>query len=373
MNESEEIMTMLRAAAGDFVNGRYDPACLRQDSLRPRAVDRPLWREIGDMGWLGLGLPEEQGGSGLGLAGATVLAELFGRSLYAAPYVSCASMVAELVGGGENPRCLELAAMLAGGERLLTLAWQERAGQIEPEQGAILSGNGMLRGRKLFVPAVQADSVLLVHASRDGMPVLVAVSADAPGVAVELAAGGIGSTATITFDAAPVMFGTALLEGGQADAALTRALAAGRIALAAQLAGLAAGCLEKTIAYVNGRVQFGHPIGSFQTIQHRCVDLHIATLLAGASWRHALAAFEEGPTLASTEAAISAAKARCGDVAIRVAREAVQMHGAMGFAEEVDIGFYLRSALQVSSQLGGPREHRRRFVHLQSPNKDNHG
>jgi alkylation response protein AidB-like acyl-CoA dehydrogenase len=372
MDDSEDILAMLRDAASDFIVGRYDKTVLRRDSLKPRPVDRALWREMGEMGWLGLGLPEDGGGSGLGIAGATTLAELFGRILYAAPFVSCASMPSELLGALGGAPARELEAMLLAGERLLTLAWQESAGQIEPGVPATRLRDGRITGRKLFVPSVQNDSVLLVYATHEGKPVLAAVAADATGVTFESTAAGINSYATVNFDDAPLMMG-AVGEGGRATAALEKALSAGRIMLSAQLAGLAAGCLEETIAYVNQRVQFGHPIGVFQTIQHRCVDLHIATMLANASWRNAQSAYEIDPVAPRTQAAISAAKARCGDVAIKVARESVQMHGAMGFAEEVDIGFYLRSALQVSSLLGGPQQHRRRFVQFQSSCEAQHG
>ena len=121
--------------------------------------------------------------------------------------------------------------------------------------------------------------------------------------------------------------------------------------------------LERTISFVNDRVQFARPIGSFQTIRHRCVDMHIATQLAGATWRNALALFEQGNADAIAQAA-SAAKARCADTAQRVGREAIQMHGAMGFTEEADIGLFVREGLRGYAALGSPSLHRRRFHSL---------
>ena len=373
MDDSDDILAMLRDAASDFINGRYDRAILRRDSLRPRAVDRTLWREMGNMGWLGLGLPEARGGADLGIGGATTLAGLFGRKLVGAPFVTCASMTSAILEVLDSGPARELEAILLAGERLLTLAWQESAGQIEPTLPSTCLVGGKLSGVKMFVPMVQDDSVLLVYAAHDGVPVLVAVAANGPGVVFESVAAGIGSYATVTFEQAPLLFGGAVAEGMAAASAVARALSVGRIGLSAQLAGIASGCLEETIAYVSERVQFGHPIGVFQSIQHRCVDLHIATMLANASWRHAQAAWVAAPDAPTTQAAISAAKARCGEVAIKVAREAVQMHGAMGFAEEVDIGFYLRSALQAASLLGGPQQHRRRFVQLHALQEEYHG
>src|SRR5690606_31992979 len=115
----------------------------------------------------------------------------------------------------------------------------------------------------------------------------------------------------------------------------------------------------------NDRVQFERAIGSFQTIRHRCVDLYIATQLAGAAWRHALAQFESGDADAIATAA-SAAKARCADTAQRVGREAIQMHGAMGFTEEANIGLFLREGLRGFAALGSPLQQRRRFQALNS-------
>ncbi len=372
MDESNEILGMLRDAASDFVAGRYDPASLRQESLHPRAADRKMWREMGEMGWLGLALDEGRGGSGLGMGGDTTLAQLFGQTLFSAPFVACSSMPAELLAHMDGSAARDLISLLQKGERLFALGWQERAGQIEPGQTETELLEGKVSGCKLFVGGLEPDAILLVSAIYRGRMAIVAVAADGPGVSIAYDAAGIGASATVTLTQAPVLFDGPLLDGDEAHAALRRTLSAGRVALAAQLAGLAQGCLDKTIAYVGQRVQFNHPIGAFQTIQHRCVDLHIAVQLAAASWRHALVQFEAAPASTATEASISAAKARCGEVAIRVARESVQMHGAMGFAEEVDIGFYLRSALHLSSLLGGPQAHRRRFVQY-SQEKVTHG
>jgi alkylation response protein AidB-like acyl-CoA dehydrogenase len=162
----------------------------------------------------------------------------------------------------------------------------------------------------------------------------------------------------VQFEGARPLFETPLLRGSEAAAALSKALDAGRVALSAQLAGLAAGMLQRTVAQVTSRVQFGRPIGSFQVIQHRCVDLYIATRLAEATWRNALGVYESG---GERTVAVDAAKARCADTAQRIGREAIQMHGAMGFTEEADIGLYVRAAMHAYAWLGTPLLLRRRF------------
>jgi len=381
MTEDDEVAAMLRDAANDYLAGRYDAANLQKNSLRPRAADRALWREMAEMGWLGLCLPEAAGGADIGIGGAVILAETFGQRLFLEPFVTAVCIPSELIRAGlaspdhANIRAAEaLASVLISGERLLSVAWQEHPDQLDPEPIQTVLRDGRVYGRKMFVQAVESDTLLLVPvATADGLNI-VAVSADAPGVTLELAAAGLGSQATVSFEGAAIWQGMLLLQGAAAEMALQRALTAGRIVLSAQLTGLANGCLQKTIDYVGARVQFGRAIGSFQTIQHRCVDLHIDAMLAGASWRHAQQCWqqESGHALptAATSVAVSAAKARCSEVAVKVARQAVQMHGAMGFAEEVDIGFYLRAAMHAAASLGNAYTHRRRFMYLANRQSD---
>ncbi len=360
MEAADEVGSMLRDAAAGFLSARHSTTHLKSSIDVPRRVNRAHWREMGELGWLGLGLTEEAGGSGLGLGAATILTALFGRALFPEPFIAAAIMPSVLLNAcGSLPAARELAAGLASGEKLLTLAWQDRLGQIEPEVSRLQLVNGSLSGVKHFVSAV--EDVVLVSAAHEGKPVIVAVSADAAGVAVARQATGHSSIADLRFEHAPILFGAPLLTGAAAEGALRQAIDAGRIAASAQLAGIAAGCLQQTIEYVRTRVQFGRPIGSFQTIQHRCVDLHIEVQLAEASCKHALSLHESGPGDPPNGFAISASKARSGDAAMRVGKAAVQMHGAMGYTEEAGIGLCVRAAMFFASWLGSSRAHRRQF------------
>ncbi|MDB5988075.1 MAG: uncharacterized protein JWR16_3128 [Nevskia sp.] len=356
----DDISVMLRDSAADFLAGRHDRSRLKGSIGKPQLVDRALWREMGELGWLGLELPESLGGTGMGLRESTVLAEQFGRSAFAAPYVASSVMPASLLSfAGHASAAAELSVALQDGGKVLTLAWQEAVGELGFDAPRTRLQDGRISGLKRFVPAVECDGLLLVSVRDAAGTAVVVVAADAKGLTIEHQAAGLGSIATLRFDSTPILFDAPLLVGDIVSAALQRALDAGRIALSAQLEGLASGMLDRTVEYVKGRVQFGRPIGSFQVIQHRCVDLYIAAQLAGASWRNALRAYERGGDAA---AAISAAKARCADTAQRVGREAIQMHGAMGFTEEADIGLYVRSGLQAYAWLGTPLQHRRHFM-----------
>src|SRR6185369_4886865 len=136
------------------------------------------------------------------------------------------------------------------------------------------------------------------------------------------------------------------------------------LAASAELVGLMRGALDMTLAYLRTRVQFGKPIGSFQALQHRAVDLYVQQELSAAAVAEVAAQFdaEHGMSAVQRAAGASRVKARCSDAALLITREAIQMHGAMGFTDECDIGLYLKRALVLSGWLGNSREHRARYL-----------
>lgn len=388
MSDTDTTADLLRDAAVDFLDGRAGRDRLRGWVGRPRPVDLALWRESAALGWTAALLPEARGGLGLGLAEAAVLAEEAGRRLYAEPLVAAAFLPALLLAAADSGATTSaLAQALADGERLLAVAWQESAGTLTLVTPDCTVVDGRLIGRKRFVAGAADDALLLVWAQCDGAPVWVAVDAQSRGVLATADAAGLGSQWSCDFDCAPLLDPTPLLRGAAAQRALTQLLTAGRLLAAAELAGNAAGCLAQTLDHLRTRQQFDRTIGSFQAVQHRCVDLHLEVELARASLELALSAWSrhsetglarpdrdelkvdtavDAAAEASVEAAVCAAKARAGDAAVTVGRESVQLHGAMGFCEEVDIGLYLRAALQGNAWLGGPTALRRRFAELQA-------
>ncbi len=372
MSDTDSTADMLRDAAADFLVGRAGPDRLRGWVGKPRPVDRVLWRESAALGWTGALLPETLGGLGLSMAEAAVLAEQAGRHLYAEPLVPAAFLPAMVLACAEpGATRTALAQALLEGEQLLALAWQENGGMRAPQTPECTVVDGRLRGRKRFVPGACADATLLVYAQAQGEPVWVAVDAGAAGVRATVDASGLGGLWTFEFDDLPLRDATPLLRGSAARSALANALTAGRLLASAELTGSAAGCLAQTLDHLRTRQQFDRTIGSFQAVQHRCVDLHLEVELAKASLAQALAEWPAriGPAEAvpaAVEVAVCAAKARAGDAAVKVGREAVQLHGAMGFCEEVDIGLYLRAALQGNAWLGGPVALRRHFAALRA-------
>ncbi len=352
MTDAESMADLLRDAANAFFADKAGGARLRGWVGRPRPVDRALWAEMAALGWTGLLLPEALGGSGLSLAEAGVLTEAAGQHLLAEPLIASAVMPALLLASADadSDLAMTLADLLLSGQRLLTVAWQEAAGQLELAQPNCTVTDGYLSGTKLFVLSCESDAVLLVWAQQDGEPVWVAVNTHTAGVQRDVEAAGLASQASVRFDCVPVLGKRPLLRGVAAQQALAAMLAGGRLTLAAELTGLAAACLAETLAHLRTRQQFDRSLGSFQSVQHRCVDLHLEIELASAAWQQA-----DG-------VAVLLAKARASDAAVRVGREAVQLHGAMGFCDEVDIGLRLRAALYGSAWLGSPVALRRRFA-----------
>lgn len=365
MQPADDISEALRQSAADFLSRRVTSSAAQFGADVTPRLDRQLWSEVSELGWLGLGLPPALGGSELGLREAALIAEQLGRAASPLPYVAASVLPSMLLSRCEASSGLSAwASQLISAERPFALAWQEQARELEPQRPSTTLRAGRVNGIKRFVVAAESDSVLFVTVEHDGVLALVGVDARASGVTVDRYAAGVGSEAIVRFENAPALSGPFAI-GDRAEQALQFALQGGRVALAANLAGLASGVLDKTMAYIGDRVQFARPLSSFQVIRHRCVDLYIATRLAAVSWQHAARCID-AELVDTAKAAVSAAKARCGDVAVQVGREAVQMHGAMGFIEEGGVGRYLRAALQGRAWLGTPLAHRRRFMAQQA-------
>jgi len=172
------------------------------------------------------------------------------------------------------------------------------------------------------------------------------------------------SIGTITFNDCHVETDRLLNRAGSADALLAKALKQTRLALAAELAGIASAALEQTVAYTRARVQFGKPIASFQSIQHRLVEMWIDAELACAAVARAVEK-QAMDDVHEAHLAVLAAKARAGEAAVSICRRAVHLHGAMGFTDECDIGLYLKRAINLNATLGQPEQLRLQFVELE--------
>jgi len=152
-----------------------------------------------------------------------------------------------------------------------------------------------------------------------------------------------------------------------AQRALERAFDETLVMAGAELSGVMRRALDMSLDYMKTRVQFGKPIGSFQALAHRAVDLYIQRELSAAVLDDATALLDADPDPQQRAAIASRVKARCSDAGLRVTREAIQIHGAIGFTDEYDIGLYLKRAMVLSAWLGNGALHRRRYAQQLSP------
>jgi alkylation response protein AidB-like acyl-CoA dehydrogenase len=150
--------------------------------------------------------------------------------------------------------------------------------------------------------------------------------------------------------------------GHAAAAALAGAIDRAAAIASAELYGVMSRALEMSVDYMKTRVQFGRAIGTFQALQHRAVDLYIQQQLASAVLEQALGDLDQEPSPAQRAAIVSRLKARCSDAGVRITREAIQIHGAIGFTDEYDAGLYLKRALVLAAWLGNTAQHRRRYA-----------
>jgi len=367
-----EQRAMLQTSVADFVARGTDLARVRRLRGTSAEYERAVWKKMAGLGWLGILVPERYGGLGLGLAEMAIVARGLARALVPEPLTATAVLAATALSGAENEALKrEQLPRLAAGDVLPALAWQERAGELDPAaietRATPFEGGFKLNGVKRFVAgAAQADA-FLVSARTTGGAVLLWLPRDAAGAQFDLEPLADGrSFGTLRLDDALVPRSGVAASGGAALEALGRAFDHGCAIAGAELAGVMERALEMSLDYLRTRVQFGRPIGSFQALQHRAVDLHIHKELASAVLEEAVAALDRGPAAPARAAAASRVKARCADAAARITREAIQFHGAIGFTDEFDAGLYLKRALVLTAWLGAASWHRRRYARLSS-------
>ena len=340
MTDPLEHLQMLKDSAAGIAPRTGDLKRIRALRFTEPGFDRGTWREMCEMGWLGLRIPEDAGGSGLGSREFCGLAEELGAGLVPEPLIP-AAMAAQFLPPDH------LATALAG-ERIVLPAWQEKPNSIDLAGETVLR-NGRLTGRKMFIPMAAGADAFLVTVPGG----LALVERDAPGVTLEIQQTQDGGN-----------FGTLLLDGAPAEAIegdASEALEHAIMATSAYLLGLMDRAFTMTLDYMKTREQFGRKIGSFQALQHRAVDMQIQISLTRAAVASAAQALDTAPTAAQRQAAVSRAKVRASDAAMLVTRACIQLHGGIGYTDAYDIGLFLRKAMVLAPLYGPPSVHRARF------------
>ena len=372
LNEEQR---MLRDSARDFLSSHASVAALRKlrDTRDPLGYAPDLWRQMAAMGWSSIILPEQYGGLDFGFTGLGVVLEECGRTLAASPLFASAVLGAStLLLGGSEAQKESLLPAIAGGELTLALALEESHHHHPTgiDTRAELRGdNYIINGGKCFVlDGHSAEKLVVVARSagesgdREGLSLLL-VARETPGVTVRRAVMvDSRSAANISFDDVAVPAADMIGEPGSGWRVLEPVLDRGRVAIAAEMMGLALECFERTIAYLKEREQFGVRIGSFQALQHRAAMIQADIELCRSVLLQALGSVDDSPEQLPLLASL--AKARLNELVKLVTNEAVQMHGGIGLTDELDIGLFLKRARVTKQILGNTGYHKDRYATL---------
>ncbi|MBM6442538.1 MULTISPECIES: acyl-CoA dehydrogenase family protein [Pseudomonas] len=369
---------LLADSARDFLAARSPVSAQRR--LRDEAVqagfDAQLWRDAVELGWSAIPFPEDFGGLDFGCKGLGPIFESMGRNLSATPLLSSVVLGGSLLHlAGNSTQQTQWLQAVIGGDRRLALAVDERS-RHEPSHIALeakVEGQGYrLHGDKYWVVDGLGVDAYVVAARTSGQPgdtrgiSLFLVPANTPGLTVS-ALSLIDSRNCARLQLEGVQLGNDALLGALDEGwtALETALDRGRACLAAELLGMAEQLFETTLEYLKTRVQFDTAIGTFQVLQHRAAQMYIDLALSRSALMAALATLDDASLDAGARARlVSLAKWKAGDTAVKVANEAVQMHGGIGVTDELDVGLYLKRVRVAQSCLGDRDFHCERYAAL---------
>jgi alkylation response protein AidB-like acyl-CoA dehydrogenase len=371
-----EEQSLLRDAARTWTQEKSPVTAFRKmrDGGHPLGYDPASFAEMAQMGWTGVIIPEEYGGSDFGYLSLGLILEETGRTLTASPMLSSALAAASaiILGGSEAQKQAWL-PKIAAGELVGALAVDEGPHHGPSKVALTAKKNGagwVLHGKKTFVLEGMAAGLLVVSARTSGAPgdtagiTLFLVPADAMGVGrVPLKLADSRGAANITFAGVEVGADAVLGKVDDGHALLEKTLDRARAGLAAEMLGAAVQAFEVTLDYLKTRVQFGQVIGSFQALQHRAAKMFTDLELARSCVEAALAAIDnDSPEVPEL---VSLAKAKMGDTLHLVSNEMVQMHGGIGMTDAHDAGLYLKRARAQEATFGGQAYHRDRYARLQ--------
>ena len=368
---TNEEQQLLRDSARSLLDDKSPVSRMRalRDERDATGFSRALWKSMADLGWLGIHLPEEHGGSGMGLRELAVIVTECGRVLAPEPLLSTLLLGANAVRLSSNESVgANVLPAVAAGERLVAFALEE-TGRFDPyaigTEAAATEGGYSISGEKCYVLDGHVADQIVVVARTSGSPgdrdgvALVLVDADADGVDIQR------TTMMDGRNAALVRFSGVEVNADQllGDAALLeRVLDQATLGLAAEMVGMADEAYERTLTYLKDRDQFGVKIGTFQALRHRAAEMFAELEFARSLVLDGVSAVDDDREDASLSA--SAAKAQANKAARLIGGEAIQMHGGIGMTDELDIGLFFKRLRAAEITLGDETYHLRRFASL---------
>ncbi len=366
LNEEQE---MLKTMARDFLENECPKTFVREMMEDETGHSPELWKKMAEVGWLGLILPEEYGGSAMNFRDLAVLCEEMGRAMMPGPFFSTLLLAGlPLLNAGTEEQKKKFLPMIANGEAVFTLAVTEEDGEFWPEgvqmKATKMGDDYVLNGSKYFVPDARAADYIIVAArtSRSQNPeegiTLFLVDTSEWGVYVAPLQG-MDETRkqyelVLTRVAVPGKHVIGEVDKGWPilrDMALKATTA-----LCAEMVGGCDWIVETTVNYAKDRVQFGVPIGSFQAIKHRCADMYTSLEYARSLMEAAAEAIRENNPDAPL--LVSMAKSFCGDAYKSIADGGIQVHGGIGFTWDHDMHMYFKRARSSDTAFGDSVYHR---------------
>ena len=364
---------LLRQEVRKLLAARAPMAEVRKLADTPEGFSRDLWNQMGELGWLGLTIPEAHGGAGLGWVDLVVLLEETGRSLFPSPLIATTLAAAAIAEAGTTAQQAHWLPRLADGSAIGTVAVLEAGDRLGSEgiqlRGEPVDGGWQLRGEKRSVlDATAADLLVVAFRTGDGVDdvALALVESGVAGLAIEMTPS-IDATkrvARVRFDGVQVPRDAVLGAPGRAAPVLARLLDRGALAVTAEAIGAAEEAVRLTVEYAKERVQFGSPIGRFQGVKHPLAEMYVDVesfkpLLYYAAW-----CLDEGD--ADAARAVSMAKAYASEAFPRIGIDGVQLHGGVGYTWEYDIQLYLKRSKWVRPTFGDADFHYDRVARIRT-------
>ncbi len=364
-----EDQELLRDTARKFLDSECPTTFVRKMMADETAHSTELWKKIAQLGWLGIIVPEEYGGSGGNFLDLVVILEEMGKSLLPGPFFATVLLgSAAVLAGGSAAQKAALLPTVAAGNLLLTLAVAEPSGRYDAA-GITLAATSkgsdfVLSGEKLFVQDAHVADQLVVAARtgqgsspQDGITLFL-VDAKAPGVRISQlkTVDMTRRQCHVAFQDVAVAGSQVLGEVGKGWPIVRRVLDQAMAGLCVEVVGTAQKALDIAVAYAKERVQFGKPIGSFQAVKHKCVDMMVQVENARSLTYYAAWTVDEN--VPEVGQAVPMAKAYCSDMAKTVTSEAIQVHGGIGFTWEHDMHLFYRRGLAAEAAFGSAPVHR---------------
>ena len=363
----------LKDTAKDFAQSQSPIESFRKlrDEKNSTGYDQAIWQQMVELGWSGMIFPEAYGGFDFGTMGLAGCMEEFGRTLVASPLLSSVVLSGStILFAGNEAQKQNLLPSIISGDLKIALAVDEQARHNpsyikthaqESDDGFVISGE------KTMVIDGHVAEKLIVAARTSGDDnntkgiSLFIIDADTQGISRErYHLVDHRGYAKITLNNVQVSQNALLGVINEGFAPLDQALDQGRICLAAEMFGGILECFDRTVEYLKERKQFGHLIGSFQALQHRCSFIYTEIEIAKSVLMKALDALDTD----AFPAEASAAKAKISELFEHVTNEATQLHGGMGVTDELDIGLFLKRSRVASQLLGDSRFHYDRYASL---------